>query len=81
MPPHPLTTFETRKYYQKDPKFNGVYSMNNLPKINDGAYAINLDEFKLIGTHWIALYVNDINLIYFNSFGVEHIFQEKFKNS
>ena len=33
------------------PKFNGVYSRNNLPKIKDGAYVINLDEYKSIGTH------------------------------
>ena len=33
MPPHPLTSFEIQKYYQNEPKFNGVYSRNNLPKI------------------------------------------------
>ena len=32
MPPHPLTNFEIQKYYQNEPKFNGVYSRNNLPK-------------------------------------------------
>ena len=36
---------------------------NNLPKINDGTYVINLHEFKSIGTHWIALYVNGNNII------------------
>ena len=41
-------------YYQNEPKFNGFYSRNNLPKIKDGAYVINLDEFKSIGTLWIA---------------------------
>ena len=51
---HPLTNFEIQKYYQNEAKFNGVYSKNNLPKIKDGAYAINLDEFKSIGTYWIA---------------------------
>ena len=51
MPSHPLTNFEIQKYYQNEPKFNGVYSRNNLPKIKDGAYVINLDEFKSIGTH------------------------------
>ena len=64
------------KYYQSEPKFNGVYSRNNLPKIKDGAYVTNLDEFKSIGTHWIALYVNGNNIIYFDSFGVEHIPKE-----
>ena len=29
MPPHPLTNFERQKYYQIEPKFNGVYSRNN----------------------------------------------------
>ena len=31
MPPHPLTSFELEKYYQNEPRFNGVYSRNNLP--------------------------------------------------
>ena len=33
-------------YYQNEPKFNGVYLKNNLPKIKDGVYLINLGEFK-----------------------------------
>ena len=53
--------------------FNGVYSRNNLHKINDGAYVTNLDEFKSIGTHWTAFWVNGNNVIYFSSFGVEPI--------
>ena len=75
MPPHPLTNFEIQKYYQNEPKFNGVYSRDNLPdKIKDDAYVINLDEYSDIGTYWVALYVvrnNDIP--YFDSVGVEHI--------
>ena len=51
MPSHPLTNFEVRKHYQNEPKFNSVYSRNNLPKIKDGSYVINLDEFKSKGTH------------------------------
>ena len=53
-----LTNFEIQKYYQNQPKFNGVYSRNNSAKIKDGAYVINLDEYKSIGTLWIAWYVN-----------------------
>ena len=45
---HCITNFEIQKYYQNEPKFNGVYSRNNLPKIKDGAYVINLDEFRII---------------------------------
>ena len=72
MPPHPLTNFEIQKYYQNEPRFNGVYSRDNLPKIKDGAYVINLDEYSDIGTHWVALYVQNNDVTYFDSFGVEH---------
>ena len=76
MPPHPLSNFEIQKYYQNELKFNGVYSRNNSPKIKDGAYVINLDEYKSIRRQWIVLYVNSDNVTYFNSFGVEHILKE-----
>ena len=76
MPPHPLTSFEIKKYYQNEPRFNGVYSRDNLPKVKDGAYVINLDEYSDIGTHWVALYVYNNDVTYFDSFGVEHIPKE-----
>ena len=76
IPPHPLTNFEIQKYYQNEPRFNGVYSRDNLPKINDGADIINLDEYSDIGTHLVALRVNNNNVTYFDSFGVEHISKE-----
>ena len=79
MSPHPLTNFEIQKSYQSEPKFNGVYSRNNLPKIKDGAYVKNLDEFKSIGTHCITLYVNANNIIYFDNFGVEPMLKNKLK--
>ena len=73
MSPRSLTNFEIRKYYQNEPKFNGVDSRNDLFKIKDGAYIINLDEYESIGTHWITMYVNAENVTYIDSFGVEHI--------
>ena len=79
MLPHPLTNFETQKYYQNEPKFNSVYSRKNLPKIKNGAYIINLDEYESIRTHGIALYVNAKNIVQFDSFGVEHIPKENKK--
>ena len=61
-------------YYQNEPRFNGVYCRDNLPdKIKNGTYLINLEEYSDIGTHWIALYVNDKTVTYFDSFGVDHI--------
>ena len=76
MLPHHLTNFEIQKNYQNELKFNGAYSRNNLSKIKYGAFIINLDEYELIGTLSTALYVNDNNVTYFDSFGVEHIPKE-----
>ena len=73
MQPHPLTNFEIQKYYENEPKFNGAYSRNNLSKIKDREYMINLDEYESIETYWIVLYINPKNVTYFVSFGVEHI--------
>ena len=70
---HPLTNFDIKKYFHYGPRFNGVYSRDNLPKIKDGAYVINLHEYSDIGTHWLALYVQNNDVTYFDSFGVEHI--------
>ena len=56
MLPRPLINFEIQKYYQNEPKFNGLYSTDTLPDaIKDEAYVINLGEYSDIGTHWIAL--------------------------
>ena len=71
-----ITNFEIQKYYQNEPRFNGVFSIDNLPKIKDGAYVKNLDEYSDIGTHWVALYVQNNNVTYFDSFGVEHMPKE-----
>ena len=61
-------------YYQNKPRFNGVYSRDNLGnKIKNGAYMINLDENSDIGTHWIELRVNTKTMKYFDSFGVKYI--------
>ena len=86
LPPHPLTNFEIQEYYQNEPRFNGVFSRDNLPNsirpkglgsaVRNSAYVINLDENHDIGTHWVALYVNNKTVTYFDSFGVEHIPKE-----
>ena len=86
MPPHGLTNFEIQKHYQNKLRFNIVYSRENLPKIKDGTYVINLDEYSDIGTHWVVLYVSgasskdvgraipkDVEIC---SFGVDHIRKE-----
>ena len=48
-----------------------------MPKtIKKGAYVINLDEYENTGTYWVALFVKTNEVIYFDSFGVEHIPKE-----
>ena len=76
MAPYALNNFEMQKCYQNEPKFNGVYSRNNLSKIKNEAYIINLDEYEPIETHWITLYVNAKNVTYYDSFGVAHVSKE-----
>ena len=74
---YPLTNFELEMYNQNDPRFNGFFSKNDLLKtIKDGAYVINLDEYADIGTHWIVSFCNRNEIVYFNSFGVEHVPEE-----
>ena len=52
IPSHPLTNFRMQKYYQTEPRFNGVYSSDTLPKrIKDWEYVINVDEYADVGTH------------------------------
>ena len=72
MPPHLLTNIEIQRYQNKL-RFNDVYYRNNLHKIKDMAYVINLDKYKSIGDHWKALYVDSNNATKLDSFGVEHI--------
>ena len=77
MLPHPLTNFEIQKYYENEPRFNDVFSRDNLPKKKkDGAYIINLGEYKDVGTHSIALFCKKNEIVYFDSFGAEHIPEE-----
>ena len=77
MLPHLLTNFEMQKYYQNEPRLNRVFSRDNLAnKIKDGYYVINLNEYEDVDTHWIALFCRKNEIVYFDSFGVEHVPKE-----
>ena len=52
------------------------WSRDNLPKIKDGTYVVNLEEYESVGTYWITLYVNGGNVTHFDSFKVECIPKE-----
>ena len=76
MSPRPLTNFEIKNCYENEPRVDGLYSRDNLPKtIKSGAYVINFDEYA-VGTHCIALYVKDNEITYFASFGVKPVPKE-----
>ena len=50
---------------------------DNLPKtMKKGTYVINLDHSKITGTYWVVLFMKPNEVIYFDSFGVEHIPKE-----
>ena len=38
-----------------------------------------MDEYEDAGTHWIALYIKNKRVVYFDSFGVEHVPKEIIK--
>ena len=61
--PHPLTNLEIQKCYQNEPRFNEFYSTDNLPN--------EINESADVGTHWIPLYCKSIEIICFDSCGVE----------
>ena len=73
---HPLTKFKIQKYYQNRSKFNNVFLRNNLPEMQNEAFVTNFAEYISLGNHEIALYENDENVAYLDSFGVEHIPKE-----
>ena len=72
--PHPLKNFEIQEYYQNEPRFNGVFSRDNLPNsIKNGACVTNIDEYRDIGIHCVALYVGNKTVILLEL----NIFQKK----
>ena len=78
--PHPLANFEIQKFYKNEPRFNGVFSRDNLPKkIKDGAYVINLDEYAHVGAHWIPFFVTEMKL-FISIVLVLNIFLKKLRN-
>ena len=64
-------------YFVSDCRLNGVFSRDNLPRIKDGPYVINLDDKKIKRTHWVSLFTNRNITIYFDSFGIKFIPQEE----
>ena len=80
MPPYPSANFEIQRYYQNEPRFNGVYSRNNFPeKIKNEAYVTNLNEHADTSTHWIALFLAEVKL-FISIVLVLNMFLKRLKN-
>ena len=69
---HPLRNIQNSDYFNFEPTFNDVFSRNNLPRIKDEAYVINLDDKKSKGTHLVSLFIDRNIAVYFDSFGIEN---------
>ena len=70
---HPLNNIEITNNFNYKPRFNGIFSKNNLPRIKDGAFVINLNDKNSTGTHWVSLFIDKNLAICFDSFGIEYI--------
>ena len=71
-----MNNVEITNYFKYEVRINGVFSRNNLSRIKDGAYVINLDDRNSKGTHWVSLFIDKNIAIYFDFFGIEYIPQE-----
>ena len=54
----------------------GFFSRNNLPRIKDLAYVINLDDKNSKWAHWVSLFIDRNLAVHFDSFGIEYIPKE-----
>ena len=73
VPLHSLNNIKITEYFNYEATFHGVFSGNNLTKIKDGAYVINIDDKKSKGEHWVLLFSEKHLAVYFGSFGIEYI--------
>ena len=68
-------------YFKYESRFNSVFSKNNLPRKNDGAYVIILDDTNSKRTHWFSLFINRNAVVYFDSFEIGYVSQEVLNKS
>ena len=69
-----LRNIRITKYSNYQPRFNGVYSKDNLPRIKDRTYVIDDKQNK--GTYWVSLFIEKNTAVYFCCFGIEYSPQE-----
>ena len=62
-------------YFNCEPRLNGLFSRNNLPKTKDRVHVINIDSKQIKGTHWVFIDINN-TAVNFDCFGIEYIPQD-----
>ena len=73
---YPLDNIRIANYFNYEPRFNRGFSGNNLSRIKIGVYVIYLNDKSSEGIHWVSLFIDKNTAVYFDSFRIEHIFQE-----
>ena len=73
---HCLSNIEITKYFSFEPKFIDIFSRDNLPRIKDGAYVMNLDDKRSIRISWVVLFIDKNKIVYFDSFEMKYILQD-----
>ena len=76
VPLHLLSNIRITNYFNYEPRFNAVILKNNLLRIKDEVYVINLNDKNSKGTHWVSLFIDRNTAAYFDSFRIEYINQE-----
>ena len=80
VPLHPLNDIEITNYFKYEPRFNGVFSINSLPRTKDGVYVIKPDDKSIKWTYWVPLFIDRNTAAYFYSFEIQYIPQEVLSN-
>ena len=76
VPLHPLNNIEITKYFNYEPRYNGIFSKNSVCKIKDEAYVTNLDYKTSKRRYWVSLFFDKNLAIYFDFFAIEYIPKE-----
>ena len=61
-PLHPLNNIKITNYFNYEARVNDVFSRNNLPKIKDRVYVINVDDKNIKEKHWGFNVITEIQL-------------------
>ena len=57
VPLHSLNNIEITNYFSNEPRFNGIFSRNNLLKIKDRVYVINMDDKNNKGSEYTLAFI------------------------